>query len=179
MKICYWGTFDPEYPRNAVLIAGLRQNNIDVSECHFNLWRQGFRYNKLVLLSGLAKKLRMIGRGLLGYAILICRYLFSSRHDAVVIGYLGHLDVHFLAAFAKLRREPIVFDAFFSLYDAVSSDWGMAAKSSLRARLCYWMDWSACRLASLVLVDTRAQRDYFCREFGLPQDKVRWAYVGA
>ena len=179
MKVCYWGTFEREYPRNAVLIAGLRPNGIEVFECHFALWRQSFRHNKLVLLSGFARKLRFLGRALFVYPILICRYLFSRQHDAVIVGYWGHIDIHFLAAVAKLRRKPIIFDAFFSLYDAVISDWGLTSKNSLLARICHFVDWSACRLATLVLVDTEAQREFFCREFGLAEDKVRWLYVGA
>ncbi len=179
MKVCYWGTFEREYPRNAVLISGLRANGIDVIECHFALWKQSFRYNKLALLSGFANKLRFLGRVLLAYPILICRYLLLREHDAVIVGYWGHIDVYFLAVFAKLRRKPIIFDAFFSLYDTAISDWGLAPKGSLIARLCYFVDWSACRLATIVLVDTEAQSTFFCQEFGLAKEKVRWLYMGA
>src|SRR5437870_3087244 len=94
MKVCYWGTFEKQYPRNAVLISGLRQNGIEVVECHFALWKEGFRYTTLT-------------------------------------------------------------------------------------RLCHFVDWSACRLATLVLVDTKAQRNFFCQEFGLAKEKVRWLYMGA
>lgn len=95
MKVCYWGTFEREYPRNAVLISGLRQNGIEVIECHFALWKRSFRYNKLALLAGLGNKLRFLGRALLAYPILICRYLLLGEHDAVVVGYWGHIDVFF------------------------------------------------------------------------------------
>jgi glycosyltransferase involved in cell wall biosynthesis len=179
MKVCYWGTFERQYPRNAVLISGLRQNGIEVVECHYPLWEESFRYNKVTLLSGLADKLRFLSRALLAYPTLIYRYLFLGDHDAVVVGYLGHIDVLFLAPFAKLKRKPIILDAFFSLYDTAISDWGLARKSSLLARLCHFVDRSACQLATLVLVDTEAQRDFFCQEFGLARDKVQWLYVGA
>jgi len=179
MKVCYWGTFEREYPRNAVLMSGLRQNGIEVIECHFTLWKQSFRYNKLALLSGFGNKLRFLGRALLAYPILIYRYLLLREHDAVIVGYWGHIDVYFLALFAKLRRKPIIFDAFFSLYDTAISDWGLAPKNSLIARLCHFVDWSACRLATVVLVDTEAQSNFFCQEFGLVKEKVRWLYVGA
>lgn len=179
MKICYWGTFEREYPRNAVLISGLRQNGIEVIECHYALWNESFRYNKLALLSGSGNKLRFLGRAFLAYPILIYRYLFLGEHDAVVVGYWGHIDVFFLAAFAKLKRKPIIFDAFFSLYDTAISDWGLAPKNSLLARVCHFVDSIACRLATVVLVDTEAQRNFFCQEFGLAREKVRWLYMGA
>jgi len=179
MKVCYWGTFERQYPRNAVLISGLRQNGIEVVECHFALWKDGFRYNKLTLLSGFVIKLRFLSRALVAYSTLIYRYLFLGEHDAVVVGYWGHIDVFFLAPFAKLKRKPIIFDAFFSLYDTAISDWELAPKNSWLARLCHFVDWSACRLATLVLVDTKAQRNFFCQEFGLAKEKVRWLYMGA
>ena len=87
MKVCYWGTFERQYPRNAVLISGLRQNGIEVVECHFALWKEGFRYNKLTLLSGFVIKLRFLSRALVAYSTLIYRYLFLGEHDAVVVGY--------------------------------------------------------------------------------------------
>jgi glycosyltransferase involved in cell wall biosynthesis len=179
MKVCYWGTFERQYPRNAILISGLRQNGIEVIECHFGLWKEGFRYNKLTLLSGFLSKFRFVSRLLVAYPTLIYRYLFLAEHDAVVVGYWGHMDVFFLAPFAKLRRKPIVFDAFFSLYDTAIGDWKVAPKNSWLARLCYLVDWTACRLATLVLVDTKAQRNFFCQEFGLAEEKVRWLYMGA
>jgi glycosyltransferase involved in cell wall biosynthesis len=179
MKLCYWGTFERQYPRNAVVISGLRQNGVEVIECHFALWKEGFRYNKLTLLSGLGGKLRFLGRILLAYPTVISRYLFIGEHDAVVVGYWGHFDIFFLAPFAKLKRKPIIFDAFFSLYDTAISDWKLAPKNSLLARLCHFVDRSACRLATLVLVDTEAQRDFFCQEFGVAKEKVRRLYMGA
>jgi glycosyltransferase involved in cell wall biosynthesis len=179
MKICYWGTFEREYPRNAVLIAGLRQNGIEVMECHYPLWVDGFRSNKMALLNGFGSKLRLAVRAALNYPILIYRYLCLGDHDAVIVGYLGHLDMFFLTPFARLKKKPLVFDAFFSLYDTAISDWQIGSKNSLLARLCRFVDWSACRLASLVLVDTEAQQKFFCREFGLAREKVSWLYVGA
>jgi len=179
MKVCYWGTFEKRYPRNAVLISGLRQNGIDVIECHFPLWKEGFQYNKMTLLSGFAAKLRFLGRALVAYPTLLCRYLSADEHDAVVVGYWGHIDILILAPFARLKQKPIIFDAFFSLYDTAISDWGLAPENSRLARLCHFLDRSACRLATLVLVDTGAQKEFFCGQFGLPQEKVRWLYVGA
>jgi glycosyltransferase involved in cell wall biosynthesis len=179
MKVCYWGTFEKQYPRNAILISGLRQNGIEVIECHFGLWKEGFRYNKLTLLSGFLSKLRFVGRLMLAYPTLICRYLFLADHDAVVVGYWGHLDVLLLAPFAKFKRKPIIFDAFFSLYDTAIGDWQLASENSWLGRLCHFVDWSACRLATLVLVDTQAQRNFFCQEFGLAKEKVRSLYMGA
>ncbi len=179
MKVCYWGTFERAYPRNSVLITGLRQNGIDVVECHFPLWQDGFRYNKRTLLSGFRRKLRILSRALVGYPKLIYQYLSLGEHDAVVVGYLGHIDVLILAPFARLRQKPIVFDAFFSLYDTAISDWGVSDKESVLARILLILDRVACNLATIVLVDTMAQKEFFCEKLRLPETKVRWLFVGA
>jgi glycosyltransferase involved in cell wall biosynthesis len=96
-----------------------------------------------------------------------------------VVGYLGHIDILLLYPFAKLKRKPIVFDAFFSLYDTAISDWGLSQRNSFLARFLLLLDRVACSLATLVLVDTHAQKEFFCRELRLPEGKVRWLYVGA
>ena len=33
MKICYFGTYDPIYTRNRLMIQGLKENNVEVVEC--------------------------------------------------------------------------------------------------------------------------------------------------
>jgi glycosyltransferase involved in cell wall biosynthesis len=133
----------------------------------------------MALLAGFRNKLRFLARAVFAYPVLIYRYLWLREHDAVVVGYWGHIDVFFLAAFAKLKRKPIIFDAFFSLYDTAISDWGLAPKNSLLARFCHFVDRSACRLATMVLVDTEVQSNFFCQEFGLAKEKVSWLYMGA
>ena len=36
--VCYFGTYRSNYPRNRILIDGLRKNGMDVIECHAQLW---------------------------------------------------------------------------------------------------------------------------------------------
>ncbi|MEF9426698.1 MAG: hypothetical protein L0956_05835 [Candidatus Mariimomonas ferrooxydans] len=41
MKVCYFGTYStgPGYPRNRVIIKGLRENRVEVIECHKEIWK--------------------------------------------------------------------------------------------------------------------------------------------
>src|SRR2546427_275449 len=39
VRICYWGTYDRDYPRNRILQEGLRASGAEVRECHAPLWR--------------------------------------------------------------------------------------------------------------------------------------------
>ena len=38
MSVCYFGTYESQYPRNRIFIKGLRAQGITVRECHIPLW---------------------------------------------------------------------------------------------------------------------------------------------
>ncbi len=90
MRIVFWGTYDIGKPRNRILLQGLRDNGCEVIECHAHVW-QGIEDKSQVqsrrrqLLQGL--------RWLAAYPRLLWRYLRLPRHDLVLVGYLGQLDV--------------------------------------------------------------------------------------
>ena len=177
MEICYWGTYDRDYPRNRILMAALRSAGARVRECHFPLWR------------GTADKLREAGTGwfrpglwlrwLWGYARLGGSFLFSPRPDFLFVGYSGHFDVVPAWCLSRLRRVPLVFDAFLSLYDSLVLDRTTIVPGSLKARLLAGVDRTACRLADRVLLDTESHREFFCRTFSVPADKIWVLPIGA
>ena len=84
---------------------------------------------------------------------------------------MGQLDVLVLWPFAKLRRRPIIWDAFLSLYNTIVEDRQLVRPGSLAARLLFAWEWLACRAADVVLVDTNAHGRYFSERFGIPPDK--------
>ncbi len=77
----------------------------------------------------------------------------SVRPDLVVVGYLGHFDVHL----ARLLwpRTPIALDHLVGLADT-SRDRGVA--TGLKARVLELIDRAALRRADIVIVDTEEQR---------------------
>lgn len=177
MEICYWGTYDRDYPRNRILMAALRSTGAEVRECHFPLWR------------GTADKLRGAGAGWLrpglwwrwawGYTRLGLSFLASPRPDFLFVGYSGHFDVVPAWVLSRLRRVPLVFDAFLSLYDSLVLDRTTIVPGSLKARLLAGVDRTACRLADRVLIDTESHRDFFCRTFAVPAEKIWVLPIGA
>jgi glycosyltransferase involved in cell wall biosynthesis len=177
MTIYYWGTYDRDYPRNRILIAGLRANGAEVREFHFPLWR------------GPADKVRRAGSGWIrpallarwawGYVTLSVRFLTSPRPDFLFVGYSGHFDVFPAWCLSRMRRVPLVFDAFLSLYDSLVLDRGIVAKDGLRARFLAAVDATACRLADRILLDTRAHVSFFCETFRVPREKFWELPIGA
>ena len=134
MTICYFGNFNPDYPRNRIIIKGLEQNGV--------------------------------------------RVVYSLRvpHDLVIVGYS---DARWPVIVAKLlSRKPIVWDAFYSLYDAWVFDRKLVSPRSLKAKLYWFLDWLGCKLADRILLDTNAHIDYFVKQFIVRQNKFIRVFVG-
>jgi glycosyltransferase involved in cell wall biosynthesis len=118
-------------------------------------------------------------RWLFAYPGLIWRYLRVAPHDAVLVGYMGHLDVLVLWPFARLRGAPIVWDAFLSLYDTVVEDRKLIGRANPLAWFLFVWEWLACRCARIIVLDTRAHADYFATRYGLKAGRTAVVFVGA
>jgi len=59
MRVVYWGTYDTGKPRNRIMISGLRENGVEVIECHAEVW-MGIEDKSQV--SGWPKRLRLLSR---------------------------------------------------------------------------------------------------------------------
>jgi len=168
MRVLYFGTYDRAYPRNAQVISALRGAGVEVREQHRPVWEQ--RHNWSV---GLRQMLRVAEAE---------RSLRRSREDAdgadaIIVGYPGHFDLP--AAKRVARGRPVVFNPLISLYDTVVDDRGRFKQGSLAAGLVRSVDGRAFRRADVVVADTEAHARYFREEFGLRDDRVEVAFVGA
>ena len=153
MKVLYFGFYNPEYPRNHVLIDGLRHNGVEIIEC--NEWDVSmWRYPKLVW-----KYLKM-----------------RPKHDAMIVGFPGQ-EAMFLAKF--LTRKPIIFDIFTSHFMGYILDRKYFSSQSFRAKYYRFLDRWSCKLADVVILDTQAHINFFVREFGLDHKKFKRIWLGA
>src|SRR3989338_10634529 len=151
MKVLYFGTFDPSYGRNWVLINGLKKNGVEVIQLRrppgwINLIKLFFDY-------------------------------LSTRpaYDVMIVGFSGQ-EAMFLARL--LTRKPIIFDAFTSHYGGYILNRRKASKNSLKAKYYRFMDKWSCKLADMALLDTNAHIGFFVNELGLPKGKFRRIFVG-
>jgi len=153
VKVLYFGSYDPDYPRNRTIIKGLRENGVDVTE---------YRFSPVIR----------------AWPKVIRDYNYRGDHDVVVVGYLGHNDIPIARLLTKLARKPLVFDAFVSLYDSYVFDRKIVKQNSLRAKYYFYLDKFACMMSDLVLLDTNEQIDYFSREFSIRRGKFKRIFVG-
>ena len=175
-RVVFWGTYDTGKPRTRIMLRGLKDNGIQVLECHADVW--GGIEDKSQVFTW-PDRLRLLVKWLSSYPKLILNYMKLPRHDIVIIGYIGQLDVLILWPFAKLRGVPIVWDAFLSLYNTMVEDRKLIGLKHPLASLLFAWEWLTCRAADLVVLDTAAHGQYFVDSFGLPPGKVGQVFVGA
>lgn len=175
MRIVFWGTYDIGKPRNRILLRGLRENGVELTECHVHVWAGVEDKSRL---QSFTAKLLFLLRWLAAYPILIFQYLRLPKHDVVLVGYLGQLDVLVIWPFAKLRGAKLVWDAFLSLHDTVVNDRKLCAPTSITGRFLYWWEWLACKAADKVILDTAAHGEFFQRHYRMTPEKIGAVFVG-
>ncbi|NOY52336.1 MAG: glycosyltransferase family 4 protein [Deltaproteobacteria bacterium] len=177
MRICYFGTYEKDYPRNRIVIRGLRRSGIEVVECHFPLWERREDKTGGFLSAGslLVVALRLIR----AYLVLAVRFFRAGSFDCLMVGYIGQMDI-FLARFLLMfRRRPLIFNPLVSLYDTLVIDRGIFRRGSITAGLLFRIDRWSLQLADHVILDTNAHIDYISGLFGIDRAKFIRVFVGA
>jgi glycosyltransferase involved in cell wall biosynthesis len=101
------------------------------------------------------------------------------RCDALVVGYIGQLDMLALAPLARLMDRPVIFNPLVTLTDTLVEDRQRLRAGSLPARIVAALDRAALRLADVVLVDTEENGRFLTQRFGVPSAKLLVVPVGA
>jgi glycosyltransferase involved in cell wall biosynthesis len=155
-RVLFFGTYDARrYPRVRVLQEGFAALGDEVLECNAPLRLDTAARVKMLrrpwLVPLLAAKLAAT------WIRLIARSRRCRGVDLVVVGYMGHFDVHL----ARLLwpRTPVALDHLVSARDTaldrrVSSRW--------LVRLLDWLDRAAVRAAHFPCVDTAEHRERVC-----------------
>jgi glycosyltransferase involved in cell wall biosynthesis len=151
MRTIIFGTYDTAmHPRIATIAEGLSARGVDVVECNIPLglstadrvdmlakpWKAGALVARLAgRWFGLAAKARRLG-----------------RPDAVVVGYLGHFDVHLARLLYRRGKVPLVLDHLISAAGTARDR--RISGGGLKQRLLTLIDAAALRAADIVVVDT-------------------------
>ena len=153
MKVCFFGNYLREYPRNEIIIEGLRSSGVEVVEC--NTRKRG-----LTKFIDLYKKHKAL----------------KGNYDILLVAFSGHAIVWFARI---LTKKKIVFDAFVSLDLTNIEDRETHSRYGLRARYYAFFDYISCKLSDTVLLDTQAQIQYFLGKYKLDKNKFYRIFVGA
>ncbi|HTR18384.1 MAG TPA: glycosyltransferase [Candidatus Paceibacterota bacterium] len=152
LRVCWFGIYDPAYPRNDILLRGLRAAGAEVIECHAD-WRDPNRHRIL------REKLRTL----------------KDEYDVVYAAYPATMPV----IWAKLiSKRPVVMDALYSMYDSVVNDRQEIPWYHPRALKLLFLDWLSALLSDRMVVDTRQHRAYWASFPFVRAAKMNVIYTG-
>ena len=153
-RVCFFGAYDPAYPRNRILRQGLTLEGYEVGEARVRETRAFRRWPALA-----------------------ARFSAAARGASVVlVPEFRHKDVPL--ARALCGRRMLVFDPLVSRVDTLVEDWRLHAPGSAQARWNAWIDRIALSLPDRVLCDTWAHGRLF-ETLGARRDRLRRVLVGA
>lgn len=176
MRACYFGTYRAEYSRNRILIEGLRQNGVEVIECHEPLWYS--IEDRVAQASGGWIRPRFWLRVGGAYLRLVWRYLQLGRHDVVIVGYPGQFDVYCAKFLCWLRKRPLVWDVFMSIY-LIALERGLDRVSPFTVSALRVVERWACRLPDQLWLDTAPYVEWFGSVYGVSAERFRIIPTGA
>jgi glycosyltransferase involved in cell wall biosynthesis len=175
LRLLWLGTYERDYTRTRVLMAGLRDLGVEVLECHRPLWELT-RHKAGSFLS--PKRLPLIAAQVASaWGSIAVEQRRFGRVDAVVAGYPHQPDALLAAVFARGRRVPLIADAMISMSDTLAGDRGRVG--SLTGKALAGLDTATLRVADVVIADTDAHARYYAERFGVRPDRVGVARLGA
>lgn len=157
MRLCFFGSYNLDYPRNVIIKKGLRSNGVNVSEC----W--------------LAPKYKFWLR----YPLLFFRSRsYLMMNDFFFVPEFCQKDVPLARFLSFLAAKKVIFDPLASRFETKIIDWRRKPPNSWQAWWNFKIDYWAFRLSDLVLADTRVHKEYYCQKYELPSEKVNVLPVG-
>lgn len=150
MDVVWAGTFVPGFERNKRLSEYLEHAGISPRVIRVDLWPD----DRVGAFAG--GRLRVVLLMLLVYPWLLVRLLASRRPDVYLVSYPGWFDVPVVKLAAIIKRRPVVFDVFISLYDTAVTDRRLASERSWAARVAGTVDRISMRWADRILADCRS-----------------------
>jgi len=153
MKVCYFGSYAPSYPRHRIIIKGLQSQGVEVSEVTDS------------------------SQILIRYPKLAKKYLSEKDFDVIFVGEASNYVQPLAILLKKITRKPLVFDTYVSLYDT-NQDRGVHQNPVL-SKLFYNLDKYNCLFSDVVLQDTNQNVEYFHETFQIEKEKFRRLLIGA
>ena len=157
MRLCFFGAFEPFYPRHNVIRKGLIKNRAKVNQCwlppSYKFWMR--------------------------YPLLLLRSPFSCRqHDFLFVPEFRQKDVPLAKILSLLYSSKVVFDPLASRYETKITDWQRKPEGSWQAHWNFTIDSWAFRLSDLILADTQTHKEYYCKKYGVSAQKIAVLPVG-
>jgi glycosyltransferase involved in cell wall biosynthesis len=174
MRTIIFGTYDTAmHPRIATIAEGLAARGFDVTECNIPLGLS--TADRVDMLAKPWKAGGLVARLAGRWLRLAARARRLGRPDAVVVGYLGHFDVHLARLlYPRRSRVPIVLDHLISAAGTAKDR--RLGGSGMKQRLLTLIDAAALSAADIVVVDTEEHLEIVPAKY---RSKAVVVHVGA
>jgi glycosyltransferase involved in cell wall biosynthesis len=148
MRVLLFGTYDTAaHPRVATIAEGLRARGFDVAECNAPLGLDTAA--RVTMLAHPWRAPALLARLARRWVTLARAARRMPAPDVVLVGYLGHFDVHL--ARLVFRRVPVVLDHLVGASDTARD---RRLDGGPRQAVLQMIDSAALRAADIVVVDT-------------------------
>jgi glycosyltransferase involved in cell wall biosynthesis len=99
-------------------------------------------------------------------------------YDVLIVGYPGQLDVFIARLLSWLRRKPLVWDIFMSIY-LIALERNLDQENKLAVGMLRALERNACSLPNLLIIDTSEYAKWFQITHGISKDRLRLVPTGA
>lgn len=158
------------------MIAALRSAGVEVKECHVSLWH-GIEDRVNITIGGWQSP-KFWWRVIKAYFELLWKYQKIGKYDILMVGYPGQVDVFLARILANVRKKPLVWDVFMSLY-LVAKERKLDEKKGSSVNLIRKIEEKALRKPDLLIQDTGEYIKWFHNEYGIHPDRFRLVPTGA
>lgn len=130
-----------------------------------------------------SKRLRIIGSENKKYLFRLIKVysqilqLEPDEFDTVFIGFSPQLILPLF--YWKFRKKEIIIDFFISAYDTFVNDRKIVTENNILAKIMYKLDRITLKWAKHIVVDTKADLNYFSKEFECERNKFSVLYLEA
>jgi len=176
-RVCFFGTYNRTHTVTRLLWQACRAVGIEVVECHRPLWE--LTRDKTAAYFGVGSLIR-----LLRAYFQAARDLSRARQalgavPLYVVGFNGQLDCLLLRWLVRRQPTPILFAPLVTVTETLVDDRNLFAAGSVRARLARTLDRLSLTVATRVVIDAEAHRQYVIDTFNLPPERVATWHLGA
>jgi len=149
--ICFFQAYYTDYIRSQTLLEGLKQHDVKILTCIVNE-KSKSRYIKSLF-----------------------RFLKTSKKSDVIIANFRSWEI--LLLLKLLTRKPLIYDAHISIWQSYCEERKKCKPNSLIGKILFSIDKLNCRIADVILIDTKTHAIYFSKTFSIPLDKFLPIYI--
>ncbi len=176
MRVCYFGTYRAEYGRNKIMISALESVGVNVTICHETLWHS--IEDRENVTAGGWRSPKFWWRVIRTYIKLIYKSFSIGKFDIMILGYPGQFDVFLAKIICSLKKRPLVWDVFMSIY-LVAIERNLAESRHSAVNMLKRIEGKALSIPSLLIQDTRQYVDWFFNTYAVESNRFRLIPTGA